>query len=94
MTLDDIVDLLSPKITGKLQGSASLDVTDLGSIRLTEAGASVSCEAADVTLSADSQTLMAIVDGSQNPMMAYMSGKLKVDGSIGRALKISELLTG
>ena len=35
-----------------------------------------------------------ILSGEQNPVMAYMSGKLKVEGNAQRALKVSGILTG
>ena len=37
--------------------------------------------------------ITAILDGSQNPAMAFMTGKLKVEGSSMRALKVSDILT-
>lgn len=93
MTLEDLVTLLDPKAKGNIQGRAKIELTDLGSILLTEEGAAISDENADVTLSASLEVFQAILDGSQNPMMAYMGGKLKIDGSTTRALKISEILT-
>ena len=47
-----------------------------------------------MTLSASEAVFRAIMEGSQNPVMAVMSGKLKVDGSATRALKIGQILTG
>jgi len=35
-----------------------------------------------------------ILSGEQNPVMAFMSGKLKVEGNTQRALKVSSILTG
>jgi putative sterol carrier protein len=43
-----------------------------------------------ITISADDLTKM--VEGSLNPTLAYMTGRLKVSGSVGVALKISQLL--
>jgi putative sterol carrier protein len=36
--------------------------------------------------------LEALVAGTLNPTMAYMTGKLKIQGSMGVALKIGQLL--
>jgi putative sterol carrier protein len=47
---------------------------------------------ADCTIITDADMMAQIVDGSVNPMFAFMSGKLKVDGSIGIAQKLTELL--
>ena len=38
------------------------------------------------------QDLQKLIDGNLNPTLAYMTGKLKVEGSMGVALKISQLL--
>ena len=94
MTLEEIVEMLGPKAKGTVQGTAKIELTDLGSIILSETGAEISDADADVTLSATSDVFQNILDGTQNPMMAYMGGKLKIDGSMGRALKISEILGG
>ncbi|MBR9862027.1 SCP2 sterol-binding domain-containing protein [Neptunicoccus sediminis] len=91
--LQEFLDHLSPRVTGTLQGSAKLVIRDHGSVHLTDQGATLSDADADVTLTATEQTFRNILDGSQNPAMAFMSGKLKVDGSNMRALKVSEILT-
>ena len=49
---------------------------------------------ADVVLSARDEVFRAILSGDQNPVMAYMSGKLRVEGNVQRALKVSGILTG
>ena len=46
---------------------------------------------ADVTISTSSAVFDAIASGEQNPMKAYMSGKLKVSGDMGAALKLQKL---
>ena len=48
---------------------------------------------ADVTLIASEDVFRDILSGDQNPEMAFLSGKLKADGSSTRALKVSEILT-
>lgn len=48
---------------------------------------------ADVTLSATESVFRAILAGTQNPAAANMTGKLKVEGSLQRALKVSAILT-
>ncbi|MBA2568575.1 MAG: SCP2 sterol-binding domain-containing protein, partial [Actinobacteria bacterium] len=37
------------------------------------------------------ETFQAIASGEQNPTTAYMTGKLKVDGDMGAALKLQKL---
>jgi putative sterol carrier protein len=87
------IENLSPKVKETLQGTAKLVIVDEGSVMLDGTGARAGDDTADVTLIASEAVFRAILDGSQNPAMAFMSGKLKVDGSSMRALKVSEILT-
>lgn len=49
---------------------------------------------ADVTLASTIETLDKILEGTQDPNMAFMMGKLKVRGSMGLALKLNGILEG
>ncbi|MCP5074274.1 MAG: SCP2 sterol-binding domain-containing protein [Rhodobacteraceae bacterium] len=91
--IDQFISHLQDKVAGQLQGTAKLVITGEGSVMLDNTGARVGDDTADVTLSASEAVFRAILDGSQNPAMAFMTGKLKVDGSNMRALKVSEILT-
>ncbi|MEM7471410.1 MAG: SCP2 sterol-binding domain-containing protein [Pseudomonadota bacterium] len=91
--IDEFVATLHPKALGTIKGTAKLIVGDHGTVMLTETGAVAGDDAADVTLEASPDTFRAILSGSQNPIMAVMSGKLKVVGNQMRALKVSEILT-
>ena len=46
----------------------------------------------DCTISTSEGTFEKIVDGRQNPLTAYMTGKLKVSGDLGAAMKLKEVL--
>jgi|ERR671934_2872172 putative sterol carrier protein len=48
-------------------------------------------EEADCTITTSEQTFMKIVRGEQNPTAAYMSGKLRVRGDMGTAMKLQKL---
>jgi putative sterol carrier protein len=45
----------------------------------------------ETTLTLSLDDLQKLIDGSLNPTLAYMTGKLKVAGSLGVALKIAQL---
>ena len=45
----------------------------------------------DCTISASSETFEKIVRGEQNATTAYMTGKLKVKGDMGAAMKLQKL---
>ena len=93
--LDDFISFLTPRVAGQLQGSAKLLITGEGAVMLVSDGARPATEdaPADVTLAASEQVFRNILSGDQNPATAYMTGKLKVDGSLQRALKVSAILT-
>ena len=57
-----------------------------GSARVTEGAEDAAC-----TISASEETFQRIVDGELNPTTAYMTGKLKVAGDMGAALKLQNL---
>ncbi|KJS41611.1 SCP2 sterol-binding domain-containing protein [Roseovarius sp. BRH_c41] len=91
--IDDYVTTLTPKARGRIKGLAKLVITDHGSVMLSEKGAQAGDDAADVVLRASDEVFRNILSGEQNPIMAYMSGKLKVEGNVQRALKVSAILT-
>ncbi|WP_339109358.1 SCP2 sterol-binding domain-containing protein [Thioclava sp. GXIMD4216] len=47
---------------------------------------------ADVTLSASRETFEGMLGGTVNPMSAYMTGKLKLDGPMGLAMQLGQAL--
>jgi len=48
-------------------------------------------EAADTTISASEDTFVKIVNGDQSPTSAFMTGKVKVSGDMGNAMKLQQL---
>ena len=46
---------------------------------------------AGTTIEASEDTFMQIVNGEQNPTSAFMTGKLKVRGDMGQAMKLQQL---
>jgi len=66
-------------------GSWLVEVDD-GKVSVTESGGD-----ADTIISTSAETFMQIAGGEQNPTSAYMSGKLKVKGDMGQAMKLQKL---
>ena len=66
-------------------GQWTVKVED-GSVNVVEGA-----EDADVTISASQEIFEKIVAGEQNPTSAYMTGKLKLKGDMGAAMKLQKL---
>jgi putative sterol carrier protein len=66
-------------------GSWLVEVDD-GKVSVSENGGD-----ADTIISTSAETFMKIAGGEQNPTSAYMSGKLKVKGDMGQAMKLQKL---
>jgi len=49
---------------------------------------------ADCTLEISTQNALKMIDGELNPMMAYMTGKLKIKGDMGIAMKLAQTFGG
>ena len=47
---------------------------------------------ADCTISTDADTFIQLKSGTLNPMMAVMSGKVKIQGDMGLAMKLQSLI--
>jgi len=67
-------------------GKWKVDVQD-GSVKVTEDEE----EDADVTITTSEETFEKITSGEQNATSAYMTGKLKVKGDMGAAMKLQKL---
>ena len=48
---------------------------------------------ADCTLSIDKEAMQSILNGDLNPMAAVMSGKMKISGDMGVAMKLQSLFS-
>lgn len=47
---------------------------------------------ADCTITASEDVFRELMDGELNPTTAFMTGKLKIDGSMGAAMKLAQVL--
>ena len=67
-------------------GSWRVDVDD-GAVTV-----STSQDPADCVIATDEGTFLGVVNGEQNPMGAFMTGKIRVEGDMGLALGLRDLL--
>ena len=67
------------------EGQWLVDVRD-GAVKVTPGGGD-----ADATITTSGETFEKIVAGEQNPTTAYMTGKLKIKGDMGAAMKLQKI---
>jgi putative sterol carrier protein len=99
MTVQEFFEQLPSRVdpgkTAGMTGAYVFDVEGVGqwTVRVDDGAVSVSEGAgdADVTISASEETLLKIARGEANPTTAYMTGKLKIAGDMGAALKLQKL---
>jgi putative sterol carrier protein len=73
-------------------GSWRVDVDD-GAATVTDTDTDTGSQApADCVIATDEQTFLGVVNGEQNPMGAFMTGKIRVDGDMGLALRLKDLV--
>jgi putative sterol carrier protein len=81
--------------TAGMNNSYVFDIDGAGTWTVKVAGGAVTVDEGDTggdcTISASAETFEKIVAGEQNPTAAYMSGKLKVKGDMGAAMKLQKL---
>ncbi len=71
-----------------VEGAGSWTVAvDDGKVTVTEDGGAEP----DCTISASEETFQKLIGGEQNPTTAYMTGKLKITGDMGAAMKLQKL---
>ncbi len=90
--IEKAVAALNEKIEGGFDGLAKFVIGDEGSVMIDADGARAGDDDADVTLTADTDVFQAILEGETNPTAAFMTGKLKVDGDMGMAMKLASTL--
>ena len=91
--IDKAVEALSKKFSGGFSSTAKFVIKDEGAIIIDENGVRAGDDEADVTMTADADTFRGILEGNVNPTMAFMTGKLKIDGSMGLAMQLGAALS-
>lgn len=81
--------------TAGMRNSYVFDIGGAGqwTVRVADGAVTVveGAEDADCTISASEDVFAKIASGEQNPTTAYMTGKLKIAGDMGAALKLQKL---
>ena len=91
--IDTAIEALEEKLQGKnVDFSAKFEIENEGSIIVDNNGVRASSEDTDCTLIASAETFQDILSGETNPTSAFMSGNLKVEGSMGVAMQLGNIL--
>ena len=99
MSAKDFFDTLQSRVdpakTAGMNNSYLFDIDGAGKWKVDVQDGNVSvtqgAEDADVTITTSEETFEKITSGEQNATSAYMTGKLKVKGDMGAAMKLQKL---
>lgn len=87
------VAVLNERLGGDgIDGSLRIVIEDEGALLIDGTGARAGDGDADCTLTADAETFRDMLAGALDPTGAFMSGRLRVDGDMGLAMKLAGLL--
>ena len=92
---DSLESRVDPAKTAGMKNSYLFDIEGAGTwkVDVQDGNVSVSegAQDADVTITTSEETFEKITSGEQNATSAYMTGKLKVKGDMGAAMKLQKL---
>ncbi len=92
--LTEAINSLKEKLIGQeIEGSIKFEIEGLGSIIIDNGNIEESNQEADCTLIGDLETFKEIFSGELNSTAAFMSGRLKVEGSMSVAMKYNSVLS-
>jgi len=90
--IDAAVAALREKMDGGFDGTAKFVIEGEGAIMIDGDGVREGDDDADVTMTADADTFKDILSGDLNATSAFMTGKLTVDGDMGKAMQLGSVL--
>ncbi len=95
MSLDDIIAKMNEALAsaGGLDSSVKFDFGEDGIITASGTEAKAVNEDTDCTITISKDDFIALAQGELDPMMAFMSGKLKVEGDMSVAMGLQSLFS-
>lgn len=96
MSMQEVADTMNTKLAGNtdLGATVKFDCGDDGVIFIDGNAGTVTTQDgdADCTVVLDKDVLDDLIAGEQDPTAAFMMGKLKVEGDMGIAMKLGDIL--
>lgn len=95
MSNEDIIEKMKEALgkTGGLDKSVKFDFGDDGKIFASGTDVNEEDADADCTISVSKDDFLALAAGSLDPMMAFMSGKLKIAGDMSVAMGLQKIFS-
>lgn len=94
--LQAAAEALRLKLEGSgFRGSVKFDVAEEGAIRVQDEEVTTgdgAAHAADCTISAAIGTFQEMFQGDLDPTSAFMTGKIRIEGDMGAAMRLAQLL--
>ncbi|ABV92526.1 sterol-binding domain protein [Dinoroseobacter shibae DFL 12 = DSM 16493] len=91
--IEKAVEALQQRLPDGFDGTVKFVIEDEGAVMVDENGVRAGDEDAECILTASSDTFQGIMSGDVNPTAAFMTGKLKLDGDMGMAMKLGSALS-
>ena len=91
--LDSAAEALRDKISGSgFRGSVRFDMSDDGFLRVEDETVTTGDGEADCTIVASMETFREMFEGDLDPTSAFMTGRIKIDGDMGVAMRLAQVL--
>ena len=78
---------------GQFDGSVKFEIEDAGAIRLDSDGVHEGDGEAECTISGSMDTFREMFAGDLDPTSAFMTGRIRIDGDMGQAMKLAQIFT-
>lgn len=95
--MSDRLNMAAEKLREKLdgsgfRGSVRFDMSDDGVLRLQDETVTTEDGEADCTITAAMETFQEMFEGDLDPTAAFMTGKIRIEGDMGVAMRLAQVL--
>lgn len=91
--MDAAAEALREKVAGSgFTGSVRFDMSDDGVLRIEDETVTTQDGDADCTIAASMETFREMFEGGLDPTAAFMTGKIRIEGDMGVAMRLAQIL--